>query len=53
MTLGYNMNEHLSFTLDALNLDDGVIRSHSRTTEALEGITQTGRRFLLGARYKF
>ena len=53
MTLGYNVNEHLSFTLDALNLNDGVIRSHSRTTEALEGITQTGRRFLLGARYKF
>jgi len=53
MTLGYNVDEHLSFSLDALNLNDGVIRSHSRTTEALEGITQTGRRFLLGARYKF
>ncbi len=52
-TLGYNWNEHLSFTLDALNLNDGVIRSHSRTTEALESIVQTGRRFLVGARYKF
>ena len=53
MTLGYNVDEHLSFTLDALNLNDGVIRPHSRTTEALEGIVQTGRRFLIGARYKF
>ena len=53
MTLGYNWNEHLSFTLDALNLNDGVIRSHSRTTEALESIVQTGRRFLGGVRYKF
>ena len=53
MTLGYNVNEHLSFSLDALNLNDGVIRSHSRTKEALESIVQTGRRFLLGARYKF
>ena len=53
MTLGYNVNTHLSFTLDALNLNDGVIRSHSRTTEALESIVQTGRRFLVGARYKF
>jgi TonB-dependent receptor len=53
MTLGYNMTDHLSFTLDALNLNDGVIRSHSRTTEALESIVQTGRRFLVGARYKF
>jgi TonB-dependent receptor len=52
-TLGYNYNDHLSFTLDALNLNDGVIRSHSRTTEAVESIVQTGRRFLLGARYKF
>ena len=53
MTLGYNWNEHLSFTLDALNLNDGVIRSHSRTTEALESIVQTGRRYLAGVRYKF
>ena len=53
MTLGYNWDDHLSFTLDALNLNDGVIRSHSRTTEALESIVQTGRRYLAGVRYKF
>ncbi len=53
MTLGYNFNEHLSFTLDAINLNDGVIRQHERTKEALASITQTGRLFMLGARYKF
>ena len=53
MTLGYNYDEHLSFTLDAINLNDGVIRQHERTTEALASITQTGRLFMLGARYKF
>jgi len=53
MTLGYNVNEHLSFTLDAINLNDGVIRQHERTTDALASITQTGRLFMLGARYKF
>jgi TonB-dependent receptor len=53
MTLGYNLNEHLSFTLDALNLNDGVLRQHSRTKQELESITQTGRRYMIGARYKF
>ena len=53
MTLGYNYGEHLSFTLDAINLNDGVIRQHERTKEALASITQTGRLFMLGARYKF
>ncbi len=53
MTLGYNATERLSFTLDALNLNDGVLRQHSRTKEELESITQTGRRFMVGARYKF
>ena len=40
MTLGYNVNDHLSFTLDAINLNDGVIRQHARTTEALEAIVR-------------
>jgi len=53
MTLGYKFDKNLSFSLDALNLNDGVIRQHSRTTNALESITQTGRRFLVGARYTF
>ena len=51
MTLGYNVDDHLSFSLDALNLNDGVIRQHSRTTEALEvhradGPSLPGRRAL-------
>lgn len=53
MTVGYNVDQHLSFSLDALNLNDGVIRQHERTKEALASITQTGRLFMLGARYKF
>jgi TonB-dependent receptor len=53
MTLGYNVNEHLSFSLDAINLNDGVIRQHERSKEALYSITQTGRLFMVGARYKF
>ncbi len=53
MTLGYNYSAHLSFQLDAINLNDGVQRQHSRTKEELESITQTGRRYMIGARYKF
>ena len=53
MTLGYNVNQHLSFQLDAVNLNDGVLRQHSRTKQELESITQTGRRYTIGARYKF
>ncbi|MDP9123068.1 MAG: TonB-dependent receptor [Pseudomonadota bacterium] len=53
MTLGYNFDKHLSFQLDAINLNDGVLRQHSRNTDMLESITQTGRRFMIGARYKF
>lgn len=53
MTLGYNVNSHLSFQLDAINLNDGVQRQHSRTKQELESITQTGRRYMIGARYKF
>ena len=52
-TLGYNFDDHFSVTLDAINIGDGVIRQHERTTDALASITQTGRIFMLGARYKF
>ncbi|MEP6505229.1 MAG: TonB-dependent receptor, partial [Betaproteobacteria bacterium] len=53
LTLGYNVNDHISFSLDAINLNDGVLRQHSRTKSELESITQTGRRYMFGARYKF
>ena len=50
---GYKWNKHLSFQLEALNLNDAISRSHSRTKEELEGVTQTGRRWVVGARYTF
>ena len=53
LTLGYNIDKHLSLQFDAINLNDGVIRQHSRTKEALESIVQTGPRYMVGARYKF
>jgi TonB-dependent receptor len=53
MTLGYNFDKHLSFSLDAINLNDGVLRQHERTKQEVASITQTGQRFMIGARYKF
>jgi outer membrane receptor protein involved in Fe transport len=53
MTLGYSVNDHLSFSLDAINLNDGVLRQHGRSKTEVESITQTGRRYMVGARYKF
>ena len=52
-TLGWNITDHFSLTLDGINLTDGVIRQHERTKEELVSIVQTGRRYMLGARYKF
>ena len=52
-TLGWNINDHFSLTLDGINLTDGVLRQHERTKEELVSVLQTGRRYMLGARYKF
>jgi TonB-dependent receptor len=52
-TLGYHFTKNLSVELDAINLNDGIQRQHSRTTNELESITQNGRRYAIGARYKF
>ncbi|OWQ86982.1 TonB-dependent receptor [Roseateles aquatilis] len=53
LSLGYNYSERLSFQAEAINLTDEVIRQHGRTKEEVIGVTQTGRRFMLGLRYKF
>ncbi len=53
MTLGYKFNEHVELSLDAINLNDGVLRQHGRSKTELESITQTGRRYMVGARWKF
>ena len=49
--VGYRLNDHLSFQLEAINLTDRNQRSHSRTRQAIEFATQTGARYMIGARY--
>jgi len=50
--VGFKLNDRLSFQLEAINLTDRATRSHSRTREAVEFATQTGARFMIGARYQ-
>ncbi len=53
MSVGYKIGKNLSLQADLINLNDGYIRQHGRATEQLVTVTQTGRRYLLGARYRF
>ncbi len=52
-SIGYKLGKNLTFQLDLLNLNDGYIRQHGRTDEMLVSAIQTGRRYLIGARYRF
>jgi TonB-dependent receptor len=52
-SIGYKIGKNLTLQADLLNLNDGYIRQHGRTKEMLVSAMQTGRRYLIGARYRF
>ncbi|MFO1227358.1 TonB-dependent receptor [Roseateles sp.] len=53
VSVGYKIGKDLTIQADLINLNDGYIRQHGRTPEQLQSVIQTGRRFLIGARYRF
>ncbi|KQV94813.1 TonB-dependent receptor [Pelomonas sp. Root1237] len=53
LSLGYNFNSHLRFQFEAINLTDEYTRTHMRNENQMGAVTQLGRRFMIGARYKF
>lgn len=53
LSLGYKLTANLSLQAELINLNDGVQRLHGRAKEELIAVTQTGRRYMLGARYQF
>jgi TonB-dependent receptor len=53
LSVGYEINERLSLQFEAINLTDETQRLHSRHENQLEFATQTGPRYMIGARYKF
>jgi len=53
LSASYNFDAHLSVQLEAINLTDAYTRTHMRAEQQVGSVTQLGRRFMLGARYKF
>ncbi|WP_082536426.1 MULTISPECIES: TonB-dependent receptor [unclassified Roseateles] len=52
-SIGYKIGKNLTLQADLLNLNDGYIRSYGRTKTQHISAIQTGRRYLIGARYRF
>ncbi|WP_374661425.1 TonB-dependent receptor [Inhella sp.] len=53
LSVGYNVDKHLRIQFEAINLTDEYTRTHMRNENQIGGVTKLGRRFMLGARYKF
>ncbi|MFC5546940.1 TonB-dependent receptor [Massilia aerilata] len=53
LSVGFNITPKLSVQFEAINLTNEITRSHGRAKEMAEYVTQTGPRYMLGARYKF
>lgn len=53
VSIGYNVNEHLSLQAEVINLTNATQRQFGRTDSSTLNVTQAGPRYMLGARYKF
>ena len=51
--VSYGVTDNFEISLEAINLTDETQRSHSRTQNQVEYVTQSGTRYMIGARYKF
>lgn len=53
LSVGYNVDKNLRLQFEAINLTDEYTRTHMRNENQIGGVTQLGRRFMIGGRYKF
>lgn len=53
INLSYKWNEALTLSAEVINATDGVQRLHGRAKEQVLYVSQTGPRYMLGARWKF
>ena len=53
LNASYSPTENLSFQIEAINLTDEIQRLHGRADNQALFVTQTGVRYMLGARYTF
>jgi TonB-dependent receptor len=53
LSIGYDVNEHLSLAFEGLNLTEEDVRWHGRSTKQMWFLEDQGARYSFGARYKF
>ena len=53
LSVGYDINDHIAVSFEAINLTGEDIRWHGRSVNQLWRLEDQGARFALGARYKF
>jgi TonB-dependent receptor len=53
LNASYNITDALTVLVEAINLTDEIQRLHGRNDNQALFVTQTGPRFMIGARYKF
>jgi TonB-dependent receptor len=53
LNVSYQFTDNLTVMAEAINLTDEIQRLHGRTDSEVLFVTQTGPRYMLGARYKF
>ena len=53
LSLNYNLNDHLSFQLEGINLTGEDVRWHGRTSKQFVRVEDQKPRYALGVRYKF
>ena len=51
--MNYDVNEHLSVGLEAINLTGEDVRWHARTEAQMVRLVDQGARYMMGVRYKF
>ncbi|HJY42262.1 MAG TPA: TonB-dependent receptor [Steroidobacteraceae bacterium] len=53
LNVSYQWGDNLTLQAEAINLTDEIQRIHGRTASEALFVTQTGPRYMIGARYKF
>ena len=53
INVSYKWTENLTLQAEVINANDGVQRLHGRAKEQVLYVSQTGPRYMIGARYKF
>jgi TonB-dependent receptor len=53
LSVGYNLNEHMSVSFEAINLTGEDVRWHARSIKQVYRLEDQSPRYALGARYKF